>query len=42
MKLLCENNQYPFTRELSVELEKTTRYTEQTLYYARSEHTEKD
>ena len=25
-----------------VELEKTTRYTEQTLYYARSEHTEKD
>lgn len=42
MKLLCENNQYPFTRELLVELEKTTRYTEQTLYYARSEHTEKD
>lgn len=42
MKLLCENNQYPFTRELLVELEKTTRYTEQALYYARSEHTEKD
>ena len=42
MKLLCENNRYPFTRELLVELEKTTRFTEQALYYARSEHTEKD
>jgi signal transduction histidine kinase len=42
MKLLCENNQYPFTREMLVELEKTTCYTEQALYYARSEHTEKD
>ena len=42
MKLLCENNQYPFTRELLAELEKTARYTEQALYYARSEHTEKD
>ncbi len=42
MKLLCENNRYPFTGELLVELEKTTRYTEQALYYARSEHTEKD
>ncbi|MCM1090104.1 MAG: sensor histidine kinase [Butyrivibrio sp.] len=42
MKLLCENNQYPFTRELLVELEKTTCFTEQALYYARSEHTEKD
>lgn len=42
MKLLCENNRYPFTRELLVELEKTARFTEQALYYARSEHTEKD
>lgn len=42
MKLLCENNRYPFTRELLVEVEKTTRFTEQALYYARSEHTEKD
>lgn len=42
IKLLCENNRYPFTRELLVELEKTTRFTEQALYYARSEHTEKD
>lgn len=41
MKLLCENNRYPFTRELLVELEKTARFTEQALYYARSEHTEK-
>lgn len=42
MKLVCENNRYPFTRELLVELEKTTHYTEEALYYARSEHTEKD
>lgn len=42
MKLLCENNRYPFTGELLAELEKTTRFTEQALYYARSEHTEKD
>ena len=42
MKLLCENNRSPFTRELLVELEKTNRFTEQALYYARSEHTEKD
>lgn len=42
MKLLCENNRYPFTRELLAELEKTTCFTEQALFYARSEHTEKD
>lgn len=42
MKLLCENNKVPFTRELLVEIEKTTRFVEQALYYARSEHTEKD
>lgn len=42
MKLLCENHRSPFTKSLLVELEKTNRYTEQALYYARSEHTEKD
>lgn len=30
------------TKELLLELEKTNRFTEQALYYARSEHTEKD
>lgn len=42
MKLICENHRSAFTNELLVELEKTNRYTEQALYYARSEHTEKD
>ncbi len=42
MKLLCENHRMDFTRELLMELEKTNRFTEQALYYARSEHTEKD
>lgn len=42
MKLLCENNRSPLTRELLAELEKTNRFTDQALYYARSEHTEKD
>lgn len=42
MKLICENHRYALTNELLVELEKTNRYTEQALYYARSEHTEKD
>lgn len=42
MKLLCENNRCDFTRELLIELENMNRYTEQALYYARSEHTEKD
>lgn len=42
MKLLCENHPAPFARELMTELEKTDRFTEQALYYARSEHTEKD
>lgn len=41
-KLLCENNRSALTRELLAQLEQITRYTEQTLYYARSEHTEKD
>lgn len=42
MKLLCENNRSAFTRELLAELEKTNRFIDQALYYARSEHTEKD
>lgn len=42
MKLICENNRYSFTRELMAELENINRFTEQALYYARSEHTEKD
>lgn len=42
IKLLCENNRSPFTRDMLVELENINRFTEQALYYARSEHTEKD
>lgn len=42
MKLLCENNHFDFTRDMLVELERIHRFTEQALYYARSEHTEKD
>ena len=42
MKLLCENHRTDCTKELLLELEKTNRFTEQALYYARSEHTEKD
>ena len=42
MKLLCENNRSQVTKELLTQLEKVNRYTEQALYYARSEHTEKD
>lgn len=42
IKLLCENNNTPFAREMLAELENVNRFTEQALYYARSEHTEKD
>lgn len=42
MKLLLENNRSPFSREILAELENINQYTEQALYYARSEHTEKD
>ena len=42
MKLLCENHRTDWTKELLLELEKTNRFTEQALYYARSEYTEKD
>lgn len=42
MKLLCGNDHSQAARELLVELERINCYTEQALYYARSEHTEKD
>ena len=42
LKLLCENNCSPFSRDVLVELENINRCAEQALYYARSEHTEKD
>lgn len=42
MKLLCENHRSEFTKGLLLELEEINRFTEQALYYARSEHTEKD
>lgn len=42
MKLLCENHRTDWTKELLLELEKTNRFTEQALYFARSEYTEKD
>ena len=42
MKLLCVNHRTDWTKELLLELEKTNRFTEQALYFARSEYTEKD
>lgn len=42
MKLLCENHPSSFSRDILIELEKINSFTAQTLYYARSEHTEKD
>lgn len=42
MKLLCENDHSQVAKEILVELEKVNCFTEQALYYARSEHTEKD
>ena len=42
MKLLCENNRSSFTRELLAQLERADGFARQALYYARSEHAEKD
>lgn len=42
MKLICENHRSDLTKGLLIELEKMNRFTEQALYYARSEHAEKD
>ena len=42
MKLICENNPGPFARDLMAELENVNRFTEQALYFSRSEHAEKD
>lgn len=40
--LLCENNRSDVTRAMLADLEKISRYTEQTLYYARSGYPQKD
>ena len=42
IRLLCDNNRSDLTREIMGEVEKITQYTEQTLYYARSENTQND
>lgn len=42
IRLLCDNNRSDLTREIMAEVEKIERYTEQSLYYARSENTQKD
>lgn len=42
MQLVCENNKSDVTRKLLIELEKISHFTEQALYYARSENVEKD
>ncbi len=42
MKLICENHKPDFSKDLLTELEKINCCTEQALYYARSEHPEKD
>lgn len=42
MKLLCENNKSDTTKKLITELIKVSHYTDQALYYARSENVEKD
>lgn len=42
MKLICENNRSTVNKELLVEIEKTNRFIEQALFYARSDYTEKD
>lgn len=42
IKLLSENHRSEFTNNLLIELEKINHFTEQALYYARSEHTEND
>lgn len=42
MRLICENNKSDTTRKLMAELVKVSHYTDQALYYARSENVEKD
>ncbi|MDF2544725.1 MAG: histidine kinase [Herbinix sp.] len=42
MKLICENNRSSETIKLLRELERANQYVEQVLFYARSEHVEKD
>lgn len=42
MQLVCENNKSDTTRKLLIELEKINHFTQQALYYARSENVEND
>lgn len=42
MKLICENNRSEITRELLAKVEDVNLFTEQALYYARSDYPEKD
>lgn len=42
IRLLCDNNRSDLTREIMGEVEEITQYTEQSLYYARSENTQND
>lgn len=42
MRLICENNKSDIIRKLIAELEKISHFTDQALYYARSENVEKD
>ena len=42
IQLLCENNKSDLTRKLLMELGKISNFTDQALYYARSENVEKD
>lgn len=42
MQLICENNKSDSTRKMMTELERIKHYTEQALYYARSENVEND
>ncbi len=42
MKLICENHRSNLSKDLLAELEQITHYTEQALFYARSEQPEKD
>ncbi len=42
LKLICENNKNDVTKKILFELERTNKYIEQALFYARSENVEKD
>jgi len=42
IRLLCENNKSELTRKLMIELGKISHFTDQALFYARSDNVEKD